>query len=75
MAKRKVTTRAEGDTLIIETDIEVGAPTWTCYLFGYRPGTDGWGIVWYVEDHNVPNAWVRFWMRVFLGCRWERRVD
>ena len=43
---------------------------WCCYLFGgdesYAP------IVLRMQDNKRPNAWVRFWMKVFFGTRWEK---
>jgi hypothetical protein len=43
---------------------------WRCYLFGgdesYAP------IVLHMQDSKRPNAWVRFWMKVFFGTRWEK---
>jgi hypothetical protein len=41
---------------------------WACYLFGNRPGLNG--MVWYPAEDAVPNAFVRFCMRVCLGCTW-----
>ena len=42
--------------------------SWKCYLFGNRPG--GTGITYIPQEGRVPNAWVRFWMWVFLDCLW-----
>ena len=43
---------------------------WTCYLFG---GDESYcGIQWTPIDGKVPNVWVRFWMKVFLGCKWVK---
>ena len=41
---------------------------WTCYLFGGN--ADFSHITWTPQEGRVPNAWVRFWMRFFLGCSW-----
>jgi hypothetical protein len=41
---------------------------YTCYMFGNRPG--GVGITYIPQEGRVPNAWVRFWMWVFLDCLW-----
>ena len=43
---------------------------WTCYLFGNRPG--GAGIVYTPQEGKVPNAWVRFWSKVFFDCKWVK---
>lgn len=42
---------------------------WTCYLFGGSPGN---GIQWTPEEGKVPNAWYRFWMKVFFDCKWVK---
>ena len=43
---------------------------WTCYMFG---GDESYsGIQWTPIEGKVPNAWVRFWMKVFLGCKWVK---
>lgn len=44
---------------------------WTCYLFGHRPGP-GEGLVWHPVKGRVPNAWVRFFMRICFDCYWTR---
>jgi hypothetical protein len=43
---------------------------WTCYLFGNRPG--GSGIVYTPVEGLVPNRFVRFMMRICLGCTWVK---
>ena len=43
---------------------------YTCYLFGGNAGFSP--ITWIPEEGKVPNAWVRFWMRIFLGCTWVK---
>ena len=42
---------------------------WTCYLFGGSPGN---GIQWTPNKGKVPNAWYRFWMKVFFDCKWVK---
>ena len=44
---------------------------YTCYMFGNRPG--GSGIVYTPQEGRVPNAWVRFWMKVFFDCNWVKK--
>ena len=29
-------------------------------------------MVWIPEKDKLPNAWVRFWTKVFFGCQWKR---
>ena len=41
---------------------------WKCYLFGNTP--DGNGIVYHPDKHDVPNMFIRFFMKVCLGCTW-----
>jgi hypothetical protein len=43
---------------------------WTCYLFGNRPG--GMGMVYTPVEGQVPNRFVRFMMRICLGCTWVK---
>ena len=43
---------------------------WTCYMFGGSPGN---GIQWTPKEGTVPNAWVRFWMKVFFDCKWVEK--
>ncbi len=43
---------------------------WTCYLFGGNAGFSP--ITWIPEEGKVPNAWVRFWMKVFFDCKWVK---
>jgi len=46
---------------------------WKCYLFG---GDEGFSpITWVPEEGKVPNAWVRFWMKVFFDCKWVKNDD
>ena len=44
---------------------------WTCYLFGNRPG--GMGMVYTPVEGQVPNRFVRFMMRICLGCTWVKK--
>ena len=39
---------------------------WKCYLFGQK------AIVWQPEKGKAPNAWVRFWSKVFFNNKWEK---
>jgi len=42
---------------------------WGCYLFGT---TDNTGIVYYPTEGNIPNWFVRWMMKVCLGCTWVK---
>lgn len=44
---------------------------YTCYLFGNRPG--GMGMVYIPAEGQVPNRFVRFMMRICLGCTWVKK--
>lgn len=44
---------------------------WTCYLFGGNAGFSP--ITWTPQEGKVPNAWVRFWMKVFFDCNWVEK--
>lgn len=41
---------------------------WKCYLFGNKPG--GPGMIYTPEEGQVPNCFVRYFMKIFLGCTW-----
>lgn len=42
---------------------------WTCHLFG---AGEGYGLVYVPVEGSVPNAFVRWMMKVCLGCRWVK---
>lgn len=44
---------------------------WKCHLF-HEPSDASGGIIWQPKKGKEPNAWVRFWMRVFFGCHWVK---
>ena len=44
---------------------------YTCYMFGNRPG--GMGMVYTPQEGQVPNRFVRFMMRICLGCTWVKK--
>jgi hypothetical protein len=46
---------------------------WTCYMFGGDAGFSP--ITWTPQEGKVPNAWVRFWMKVFFNCKWVKNDD
>jgi hypothetical protein len=46
---------------------------WTCYMFGGNAGFSP--ITWTPQEGKVPNAWVRFWMKVFFNCKWVKNDD
>ena len=41
---------------------------WVCYLWGNKPG--GSGMAYYPAKGHVPNAFVRFMMKVCFACTW-----
>ena len=44
--------------------------SWSCYLFG---GDKSYSMIELtMQDNKRPNAWVRLWMKVFFGTRWEK---
>jgi hypothetical protein len=47
-------------------------PEWKCYLFGNKPETGSYGIVYIPSVGNVPNWFIRWMMKVCLGCTWVR---
>ena len=46
-------------------------PDWKCYLFGNT--SDGYGIVYIPAEGQVPNWFVRWMMKVCLGCTWVKK--
>jgi len=44
---------------------------WTCYMFGGDAGFSP--MTWVPQEGKVPNAWVRFWMKVFFDCKWVEK--
>jgi hypothetical protein len=43
---------------------------YTCYMFGGDASFSP--ITWTPREGRVPNAWVRFWMKVFFNCKWVK---
>jgi hypothetical protein len=43
---------------------------WTCYAFGGDAGFSP--LTWTPQEGKVPNAWVRFWSKVFFDCKWVK---
>lgn len=46
---------------------------WTCYLFGGDASFSS--LTWTPQEGKVPNAWVRFWMKVFFDSKWVKNDD
>jgi len=42
-----------------------------CYMFGGDASFSP--ITWTPQEGKVPNAWVRFFMKVFLDCNWVKK--
>ena len=42
---------------------------WSCYLFGNTPDINT-GLCYVPEKTNVPNWFVRYMMKICLGCTW-----
>jgi len=47
---------------------------WTCYLFGNNPTVNN-GIVWNPAEGCVPNAFVRWMMKICFACTWIRKAQ
>jgi hypothetical protein len=43
---------------------------WTCYLFGNTP--NGNGLIYVPNKQNVPNAFVRWMMKICFACVWVK---
>ncbi len=50
--------------------LDIEPSNWTCYLFGSYEGA---GIKWIPDKGCVPNVFVRFFMKVCLGCTWVKQ--
>jgi hypothetical protein len=46
-------------------------PNWKCYLFGNTP--EGHGMIYFPSEGQVPNWFVRWMMKVCLGCTWVKK--
>jgi hypothetical protein len=44
-------------------------PEWKVYLFGSKPGE----FAMVFEPVTIPNAFIRFMSKVFLGCTWVKQ--
>jgi len=47
---------------------------WKCYMFGSSPNT-GYGMVYNPSKGNVPNWFVRWMMKICLGCTWVKEEN
>jgi hypothetical protein len=45
---------------------------WECWLFGSTPPN---GFIYTPVAGKVPNAFIRFMMRICLGCRWVKKEE
>lgn len=43
---------------------------WKCYLFGNTP--NGNGLIYVPNKQNVPNAFVRWMMKICFNCTWVK---
>lgn len=43
---------------------------WKCYMFGNKPG--GIGMIYIPAKGQVPNFFIRWMMKVCLGCTWVK---
>ena len=48
-------------------------PEWKCYLFGNTPS--GHGMVYIPAQGQIPNWFVRWMMKVCLGCTWVKKKE
>lgn len=44
---------------------------WVCYLFGNTPQTNS-GMIYHPLKNREPNWFVRYMMKICLGCTWVR---
>jgi hypothetical protein len=63
--------KPSGDNLSVPYILNIPKQSnYTCYLFGGDAGFSS--ITWTPQEGKVPNAWVRFWMKVFFNCKWVK---
>jgi hypothetical protein len=62
---------ARGDTIFKISNPP--ASEWKCYMYGSKP--NGMGMVYTPTEDKVPNFFVRWMMKVCLGCTWEKDDD
>jgi hypothetical protein len=63
----------EDGVFTIDNAVSINLPkesNYTCYLFGGDASFSP--ITWTPQEGKVPNAWVRFWMKVFFNCKWVK---
>lgn len=53
-------------------NINIESSDWVCYLFGGKSGVSGAMIYRPPNKDNVPNVFVRWMMKVCLGCTWVK---
>jgi hypothetical protein len=64
----------EDGVFTIDNAVSINLPkesNYTCYMFGGNASFSP--ITWTPQEGKVPNAWVRFWMKVFLDCNWVKK--
>jgi len=52
-----------------DLNIPKQSKTWECWLFGSKSSM---GFVYHPSEGDIPNPFIRWMMKVFLGCRWVR---
>jgi hypothetical protein len=63
----------EDGVFTIDNAVSINLPkqsNYICYMFGGDAGFSP--ITWTPQEGKVPNAWVRFWMKVFFNCKWVK---
>ena len=83
LTNAEVTRDVEGNTNITATEITDTAKggyatlrtpkysDWQCYMYGSKPGS-ALSTVYRPIEENLPNRFVRFMMKVCLGCTWVK---
>lgn len=47
--------------------------TWTCYMFGNKPG--GNGLIYQPIKGCVPNIFIRWMMKICFACTWKNEKN
>ena len=71
-ALRWATKNGYTETVAIMTKDTTVSLIWRCYLYGSYKKPGGTGFVYQPTEGNVPNFFIRWMMKVCLGCKWVK---
>ena len=47
---------------------------WKCYMFGSKVGS-GYSFLYQPSIGNIPNWFIRYMMKICLGCTWVKEKE